>query len=113
VAELIVGALAATSLFLIIGYAQRHGLRVSWWQWCLTALAILYSVFVVEMVIGFLREGNPKAAIVRGAVLGFVAVVWGALLARFVFRGGAGRAPRGPRSTAALRITDEKRADHG
>jgi hypothetical protein len=65
------------------------------------------------MVIGFLREGNPKAGIVRGAILGLVAVVWGGLLARFVFRGRAGRAPQGPRSTAPLRITDEKRTDRG
>jgi hypothetical protein len=42
----------------------------------------------------FLREGTPKGAVVMGALMGFVAVVWAVLLKRFVFREASG--PAGP-----------------
>lgn len=117
-AELFVGAVAATSLCLLVRFARQHALAVTWWQWYFTGLAIVYAVFVVEVVIGFLREGNPKAGIVTGAILGFVAVVWGVLLARFVFRPTIpssrpppDASPRHRRATEGLQITDERRAD--
>ena len=89
-AELIVGAVAATGLLLVVQFARRHHLALSWWQWGLTLLAFLYSILVLEVVVAFLREGSPKGAIVMGTLLGFGAVVWGVLLARFVFSRDAG-----------------------
>ena len=84
-AELIVGAVATTGLLLVMQFARRHRLAVAWWQWSLTVLAFLYSVLVLEVVVAFLREGSLKGAMVIGTILGFVAVVWFVLLARFVF----------------------------
>ena len=84
-AELIVGAVATTGLLLVMQFARRHRLTVAWWQWGLTVLGFLYSIFVLEVVVALLREGSLKGAMVMGTILGFAAVVWGALLARFVF----------------------------
>jgi hypothetical protein len=84
-AELFVGAVAAIGALTVIRHAAANGLEIKWWQWLLTVLGFLYLVFVLEVIISFLREGSPKAAMVNGAILGFVAVVWAVLLGRFVF----------------------------
>lgn len=90
-AELLVGAVAATVLFTIIRHARSRAIPVNWWGWTLTVLALLYAVFVVEVTLSFLREGSSKGAVVMGTILGFIAVVWGVLVARFVFGGTRGR----------------------
>ena len=84
-AELSVGAVVAVGLYAVIHYAAGKNLAVKWWQWLLTIIGFLYLAFVLEVIVSFLREGSPKAAMVNGAILGFVAVVWAVLLGRFVF----------------------------
>jgi len=84
-ADLLLGAIAATTLFLLLQYAQWRQLSVVWWQWALTVLNLVYVVFVCKVVLSFLEEGMPKGAIVMGSILGFAAVVWAVLLLRFVF----------------------------
>lgn len=89
-AELLIGALAASGFLFLIRFAGRRGLSVPRWGWAVTLAAFLYAVFVLEVVVAFLREGLPQGAAVMGTLLGFGLVVWAVLLARFVF-GGAGR----------------------
>jgi hypothetical protein len=84
-AELFVGAVVAVGLYAVIQYAADKRLGIKWWQWLLTILGFVYVVFVLEVIVSFLREGSPKAAMVNGAILGFVSVVWAVLLGRFVF----------------------------
>jgi len=79
------GLLAAIGFFLLFGYAQKKGFLISWWQWLLTTLGILYAVFVAEVIYGFLAESEPRAALVMGLLTGIVAIIWGVLLRRFVF----------------------------
>jgi hypothetical protein len=86
--ELVLGAVAAVAFLLLVQYAKSNALPVRWWQWVLTVLGFLYAVFVAEVIVAFVREGTPKGAAVMGAILGFVAVVWGVLLARFAFAKG-------------------------
>jgi hypothetical protein len=88
--ELVVGASAAAALVLLVHLARSRGIPVSFGQWALSVLAILYWVFVLETVISFLREGTPKGAVVMGTILGFVGVVWVVLLGRLVFSGRKG-----------------------
>jgi uncharacterized membrane protein len=83
--NLIVGACAAAVLFLAMSHARRHEVRVSWWKWSLTVLAVIYAVFVVLLGIGFLAEGATQAALVMSLILGIPAVVFAVLLVRFVF----------------------------
>ncbi|MDJ0753625.1 MAG: hypothetical protein QNJ45_08925 [Ardenticatenaceae bacterium] len=83
--HLLIGALATAGLVLLIEYARKNQLRVKWWHWLLTVAGILYTVFVLELIVGFLGEDAPQAALVMGTITGFVAVVWGVLLRRFVF----------------------------
>ena len=85
-AELFIGALAASGFFLLVRFARGKGLCVPWWGWVLTLAGLLYGVLVLEVVVAFLREGLPQGAAVMGTILGFGAVLWAALLARFVFR---------------------------
>lgn len=80
-----IGALMMLGFTLLVSGVRRRGLAVSWWQWVLTVLAFLYGVFVCEMIVSFLQEGAGRAALVMGVILGFLAVVWAVLLARFVF----------------------------
>ena len=85
-AELIIGSLATAGLIALVSITRRRMIEVAWWQWLLTVLAFLYAVFVLEVVVSFLREGMPKGAVVMGTILGFAAIVWAVLLGRFVFR---------------------------
>ena len=83
--HLVIGALMMLGFTLVVSGVRRRGLSISWWQWGLTVLLFLYAVFVCEMVVSFLQEGAGRAALVMGVILGFVAVAWAVLLARFVF----------------------------
>lgn len=86
VVHLIIGACAAATVLVLIEYARRAGLKLAWWQWILTVLAVIYAVFVAELIVGFLDEGSAQAAAVMGLITAIPAVIWGVLLARFVFR---------------------------
>jgi hypothetical protein len=98
-AELIIGAGAATGFVLLTRFARARALTVTWWQWGLTLLGLLYGVLVLEVVVSFLREGTPKGAAVMGTLLGFFAVVWAVILGRTVFSRrpnlGEGQTPAG------------------
>mgnify|MGYP006935334785 CR=1 FL=1 len=85
-AHLVIGAVGMAALFLLKTYVQNKGISINWWQWLLTILGLLYAVFVVELIYGFLAEGEPQAALVMGLVTGIVAVIWGVLLSRFTFK---------------------------
>jgi hypothetical protein len=85
--HIIIGALAMAVLLLLVNHTRKHGKTVRWWQWLLTILGILYTIFVLELVGAFLDEGAPRAALVTGLTTGFVVVIWGVLLGRFVFAG--------------------------
>jgi hypothetical protein len=85
IVHLIIGAVAAAALFVLVQFVQKRDLVISWWQWILTVLGLLYAVFVLEVIAGFLGEGVPQAALVMGLMTGMVAVIWGVLLGRFVY----------------------------
>ena len=83
--HLLIGALAMTTMFLLMGYARKYEIALKWWHWLLTGLGVLYAVFVLEIIAGFLAEGAPQAALVMGLITGILAVIWSVLLKRFVF----------------------------
>jgi hypothetical protein len=84
-AHLIIGALLTAILVLLILYARKKHLRINLWQWILTILWLVYTGFVLEVIVSFLEEGAERAALVMGLILGFIAIVWAVLLGRFVF----------------------------
>jgi ethanolamine transporter EutH len=81
-----VGVAATAVLWLLAAYVRRNQLNIEWWRWALTVSGIAYAVFVIEVIVGFLAEGEPRAALVMGVLLGIVAVAWAVLLGRLVFR---------------------------
>ncbi len=83
--SLIIGALAMATLWLIVEYSRKKGIKPPWWAWTLTVLAICYGVFVLELVVGFVDEGAFRAALVMGVITSLFGVIWGILLRRFVF----------------------------
>ena len=83
--HILIGAGAMFGFLVVVYYARIRKLSVVWWKWVLIVLGFLYAVFVLEMIASFLQEGAPRAALVMGVILGFIAVVWGVLLARFAF----------------------------
>ena len=86
IVHLVIGAMAMAGLFLLVEYVRNNGMKLTWWHWLLTVLGIMYTTFVLELIIGFLGEGAPQAALVMGLLTGIAAVVWGVLLHRFVFK---------------------------
>lgn len=88
-ANIFIGVAAMTGLLFVVDYARKRRLRIAWWQWVLTILGFVYAIFVLEVIVSFLAEGTVKGAVVMGVILGFIAVVWGVLLGRFVFTRGA------------------------
>ena len=87
----LIGAAIAAGFFLLLNWIRRRQIRIPWWQWIPTVLGFLYAAFVLEMINSFLAEGAPRAALVMGITTGFIAVVWGVLLGRFVLARKAGK----------------------
>lgn len=83
--HLLIGALAIAVVFMLADFVKKNALSLRWWHWLLTVLGVIYTVFVLELVYGFLAEGAPQAALVMGLVTGIFAVIWAVLLRRFVF----------------------------
>ena len=83
--HLLLGIVATASFVLLLNYVQNSGKTIEWWQWLLTILGFGYAIFVLEVIYGFIAEGEPQAALVMGLVTGIIAVIWGVLLGRFVF----------------------------
>ena len=81
----IIGGLAVGALFWLVSYARKKELQLKWYHWLVTVLAILYGVFVLEVIAGFLVEGALRAALVIGFMTGMVAVIWFVMLGRLVF----------------------------
>jgi ABC-type uncharacterized transport system permease subunit len=84
-AHLIIGAILTAVFISLILHARKKNLRITWWQWLLTIVGLLYAGFVLEVIVSFLEEGAESAALVMGLILGFFAIVWAVLLGRFVF----------------------------
>jgi ABC-type uncharacterized transport system permease subunit len=84
-AHIIIGALLTAVFIFLIHRARKKRMRITWWQWILTILGLLYAGFVLEVIVSFLEEGAARAALVMGLALGFIAIVWAVLLGRFVF----------------------------
>lgn len=83
--DILLGALAMWGLLFLVDYARRKELKLGWWKWLLAFLNIVYGIFVIEMFLGFLREGSTQAALVLGLITALVAVIWAVLMWRFVF----------------------------
>jgi len=69
-----------------VNYTQKAGLKIGWWAWILTVSGFLYSIFVLEVIYSFLVEGVGRAALMIGMMLGIVAVIFGVLMGRLVFK---------------------------
>jgi len=83
--NLFLGALAVAGLFLLINHTRSQELDVTWWQWVLTILGLIFAVFTVEVIAAFYSEGEVQAALVMGLIFGMITVIWGVLLGRFVY----------------------------
>lgn len=85
IVHILIGALAMAGLLLLVDYTRKNKLTLKWWHWLLTVLGIIFAVFDLEMIVGFLAEGAPQAALVMGGGTSIFVIVWGVLLGRFVF----------------------------
>lgn len=85
--HILIGALAVAVIWFLVRTARKRNLILKWWAWTLAVLFVFYTVFVLELIVGFLGEEAPRAALVMGSITGLPAVVWGVLLGRFVFSG--------------------------
>lgn len=84
--NLFLGGLVVACLFLLIDYAKKHSLLVPWWKWLLTVLGLVFAVFTIEVIAGFLQENAAQAALVVGMILLIITIIWGVLIFRYVFK---------------------------
>jgi hypothetical protein len=82
--NLLIGSITTAGFLFLVSYLRDKRLKLAWWGWLVVVAGFLYGVFVLAVVAAFVEEGATRAAVVMGSVLGFVAVVWGVLLGRFV-----------------------------
>jgi uncharacterized membrane protein (DUF485 family) len=85
IAHLLIGGLGTAGLLLTVRLGQNRRPSIKWWQWILTLIGFVYLIFVLEVIVSFLEESAVQGAMVMGTILGFGAMVWAFLLARFVF----------------------------
>ena len=85
-AHFFIGVLVTAVFWLLTTYVRNNNLHLTWWHWVLTVLGLAYTVFVLELIVGFIAEGEPRAALVMGLLTGIVSIIWGVLLSRFVFK---------------------------
>ncbi len=83
--NIFIGAFMMAGFLLVLEYSRKRKLHIKWWQWILTILCFIYSLFVLETIVSFLAEGTARAALIMGVILGLIAAVWSILLGRFVF----------------------------
>lgn len=81
----IIGVSATIVFWWLLNYSKKNKIQITFWKKLITVLGLLYAVFVVEVIVGFIHEQELKAALVMGATTGIFAVIWGVLLRRFVF----------------------------
>ena len=83
--QLIIGAVAMLVFMWLLNYVQKKGIKLSWWEWTLTVLALIYGVFVLEVIVLFLVEREIQGAAFMGGITAIVGVIWAVLLSRYVF----------------------------
>ncbi|MEA1875593.1 MAG: hypothetical protein U9N86_01900 [Bacteroidota bacterium] len=83
--SILIGIGMASGFFGLYNYSRSKNLKVSWWQWMITIIWLAYTGFVLKMFEGFIDENAVKAALVLGSIFGFVSIIGGVLLSRFVF----------------------------
>ncbi len=81
----IIGVAATVLFWWLMHFSQKKDIHLSHWKKALTVGGILYAVFVMEVIVGFIHEQELKAALVMGSTTGIFAVIWGVVLYRFVF----------------------------
>ena len=82
--HIIVGMLMMLALGGIILWVQNKKLTIRVSGWILIALAMLFSLFVIELIISFIQEGTSQAVLVMGGIFGFVAIIIWVLIGRFI-----------------------------
>lgn len=101
IAHILIGAAAMAAIFFLVDYDRKNNCHLTWWEWLLAALNVLYFVFVAEVIYGFLAEGAPRAALVTGFLTGIIGIIWAVLLSRFSF-GSSGKSTTAERSSPRL-----------
>lgn len=83
--NMIIGAVVIGVFWFVVNYVRGKNLQLTWWQWLLTILGLAFAGFTLATVTTLAGEYSPKAALVLGGMLGLITVIWGVLMARFVF----------------------------
>jgi hypothetical protein len=84
IAEILSGMLLVLTLGMIIIHINKKGLKVRIGGWIFIGFTLGYSLFVLELIISFIKEGANQAALVMGGIFGFLAIILWVLLVRFI-----------------------------
>lgn len=84
--HLIIGIVCTSLFFLFMQFLQKKGIIPGAGKTALILLEILYMIFVLELIYGFIMEGAVKGALVMGLIFGFPCIVAGLLLYRWILK---------------------------
>ncbi len=81
----LIGIVMGATFLILLNYSKKRKLELKWWAWTLTGIWFIYTGFVLKMAEGFIAEHAFRAALVMTAIFGFVSIIGGVILSRFVF----------------------------
>jgi len=84
--QLIIGILVTAGFFLLVNKLRQQEMKLKWWQWGAVLIGFLYTIFVLEVVVGFISEGAPRGALVNGMLTGIPGLIYFTLVYRFVLQ---------------------------
>lgn len=82
--DIAIGIIIASFIAWLISYNKKQEQRFNALQWIIIGAISAYTVFVLELIASFFREGAPQAALVMGGIFGFIAIVAWVIVTRFI-----------------------------
>ena len=71
----LIGVICATAFFMAWFFLGKANIKLAWWEWLLSALAVISLIFAVAWMAEGFMENEPKPAITFLWIFGLVALV--------------------------------------
>lgn len=81
-----VGILFTAVVAAFVIWTMKKGIKFTWYEWVLSALAILFTLMTIQHYTGSLIEDQVTAAQLGGLIFGGIALVLYVVTIQFVWR---------------------------
>ena len=83
---LILGVLIGVGGWWLASWTRKKNLRVSWYEWVLAVLAVLFALLALQNYFASVAELEPQAGWILLALFGVPALIFAAIAAFLVWR---------------------------